>query len=539
MTSIAPVPSPVVVDGLVSDEKLRQLVALEAEYPELDFKRMLDLNDRCALVELAKDVGAMQVRGGYIVVGVDDNGKLTGELEASQKKLFDEANLVPKLVRYLPEPLEMRTRWFELDENNTVLIYVGPNPDGCAVFRVDGTCNENRNERVIFRQFDIFWRDGTRSVRVNQEGIREVFRRRLDRERAVWAVEHQQQLRADFENLRQAYASRAVSEAPIGALGLDLDPGTLASAALEAVRRDDTIPLRRLLSDARRRARELYSEGNEIGPDLEDLLDRLTCLAATFLEYEVNPWFERTLEALVDVYDLGLDQSGRSLDYSFAIDPADARTRLWLVVVERAYALGALAVRLERWDAVRQITLERPDHLSEYYHSWLRHGLTMASRARHLESQDEGGGSIRLSLLNLARQQVLRLACLRADGVRADDDELLDSLAQFDLLQALVAIANARSVSTGVFYTNFAAFRPDRVEPAVERLIRDREMRKMIFPLTDTDLALALNKLNEMASREGVATGFFGFQAEPIVRFINEHQPATPGQTALTEDDLR
>lgn len=54
---------PVVVDGIVSEEKLAELLALQAEYPELDYKETIDLSTTRGVVELAKDVGAMRVRG--------------------------------------------------------------------------------------------------------------------------------------------------------------------------------------------------------------------------------------------------------------------------------------------------------------------------------------------------------------------------------------------------------------------------------------------------------------------------------------------
>jgi hypothetical protein len=42
--------SPVVVDGVVLDEKLSELLALQTEYPELDFKRTVDVSitPRCS-----------------------------------------------------------------------------------------------------------------------------------------------------------------------------------------------------------------------------------------------------------------------------------------------------------------------------------------------------------------------------------------------------------------------------------------------------------------------------------------------------------
>jgi hypothetical protein len=54
--------SPVLPDGLITEEKLGHLLALGTEYPELDYKGTLDLSIRRGRdeVELAKDVGAMQ-----------------------------------------------------------------------------------------------------------------------------------------------------------------------------------------------------------------------------------------------------------------------------------------------------------------------------------------------------------------------------------------------------------------------------------------------------------------------------------------------
>jgi len=83
----------VVLDRRVDDEKIRELLALQAEQPELDFKRTLDLSVKRDEVELAKDVGAMQVRGGYVVVGADDHGNLTGAMDGSDPQQWDEANV--------------------------------------------------------------------------------------------------------------------------------------------------------------------------------------------------------------------------------------------------------------------------------------------------------------------------------------------------------------------------------------------------------------------------------------------------------------
>ncbi|WP_249645574.1 AlbA family DNA-binding domain-containing protein [Nocardia sputi] len=68
------------MDGRTDPEKLLELLANGAEDRELDYKRYLDLSSGAGMhtVELAKDCAAMAdlPRGGYIVVGAEDNGAI-------------------------------------------------------------------------------------------------------------------------------------------------------------------------------------------------------------------------------------------------------------------------------------------------------------------------------------------------------------------------------------------------------------------------------------------------------------------------------
>ena len=135
--------SPVVVDGIVSDEKVAELLALQAEYPELDYKSMIDLSSTAGEVELAKDVGAMRVRGGYILGGVDNNGVLTGQLDGTDTRLFDESRLVPKLQKYMAGPLQIRTNVVPRDGHPVPVIWVLPSPEGCTFMISDGQYEKN------------------------------------------------------------------------------------------------------------------------------------------------------------------------------------------------------------------------------------------------------------------------------------------------------------------------------------------------------------------------------------------------------------
>lgn len=514
--------NPVVLDGRVSDEKLSELLALQTEYPTLDFKRAIDLTTKRGLIELAKDVGAMQVMGGYIVAGVDDAGTVVGDMDGTNTKLFDEATLTPKLLQYLPAPLALRSRVLERDGHTVVLIFVGRHPSGCAIFERDGQYEKNGKPHIAFRKGDVFWRDGTRSVRITKEGFEEIIERRLAEEKRAWLEEHQQlrqQERAELSaEIEAAGVSRERARATLGAVNLDLDTDELARAVLELVRANDTVALVHLHEEALKRARSAIER--EEFEELAIVLDKLTCLAATFLRYQQREEFERVIATLAGIYALPSNEDlARRYAMNTFIDPTDPAPRVWLEIISRVYALGALAVRTRDWRALRTLTLQRPEHLTDYDANWLRHAITMISRAQHLKEQQS-------SLLSVARTQIDRLECLRADGIEPESDAALTSLAQFDLLSNVVAIDGAADATRRVFYTNFARFRQERIQPIADKLIADPEMRAVIFPREDAALALALHRIGQMAHEEGFRyDGFWGWNHTPVGEFIEQHLP--------------
>lgn len=84
----------IVPDGHTDPEKLRQLLAA-AEETHLDFKASLNFENKKDVLEFVKDVVAMANRppGGYIVIGVDDDGHPcipAGSLDKPEQ--FDGAN---------------------------------------------------------------------------------------------------------------------------------------------------------------------------------------------------------------------------------------------------------------------------------------------------------------------------------------------------------------------------------------------------------------------------------------------------------------
>jgi len=302
-----------------------------------------------------------------------------------------------------------------------------------------------------------------------------------------------------------------------------MEPGVLNIAALELVRDGDTIALQHLFNDAIARGRQAVDISDMDA--LCELLDRLTCLAATFLTLDQDDRVSDVIGVVARIYGMPLRPGdAERFGYSTQINPEEMAPQLWFQTLERLYGLGALAVRYEKWNALRTIGLQKPEGAAAYEKNWLRHALTMSARAGLLR-QVEDDLTVEVSLLVLARDQVARLACLRPDGLASTDDRILTSLAQFDALWNLVAIDDSGDASGRDFYPHFARLYASRVTPVVEQLLSDNDMRHALFRRSDADLATALQSVGALAQREGWRyDGFTGWGAR-ITEFVDANIP--------------
>ena len=504
----------VIVEPIVSEERLRQLLDEQAESGPLDYKSRCDLREKANLVELAKDIGAFQIDGGYVVVGADNQGRPSHEVTWDHSALFDEATLRAKLRKWLPEPLELLAGAHEINGDLFVLIYVGPSLDGFAVFQADGQSVKTAGKEVTaFRRGDVFARHGSASEPWSQSDIRRV----IDRLVAARKEEWRRSLATDFARLEAGTEGRRIASMTATALTWNLDAESFEAALVELLRTQDEIPVQMLLERLPAEAFELTRESVRL-PDLETLVDRLACLGGLALRLGRADLVELTVDTMVRVYDLG-----------FAIereagDPPITAPTLWLMILERVVALGALAVRKERWGAVRSLALRRgsADGWRHESSSWVRHGLTMAARSG-LFTEKQDGRDVERSLLSLAQRAIERNACLRAD-LPSGDERLLNSLCQFDALACLAVVAHAGRASRSDFYPSFARFYGHRTEPAFVRVIHDPVVREAICPLSDDELASAMRAIDEVARRASfLFSGWDGFTDERVLRFLDQH----------------
>ena len=502
----------VIVEPLVSEEKLRQLLDEQAESTSLDYKSACDLRQKGDVVEFAKDIGAMQIDGGFLVIGADDRGRPSNGVTSEHARVFDEAALRAKLRKWIPEEVDLMSAVHEIDGSRIVLVYVGPNRQGLAVFSADGQYVVGDRQVTAFRKGDVFARHGSASEPWNQTDIARVIERIIAGRKEEW----RRTLAVDFARLRVGAEARELAGAPAQALTWNLDSASFEAAVIEQLRVQDDVPLRLLLERLPAEAALLAQDKDRL-VDLPTLFDRLICIGALGLRLERPSVADAAIEAAGHVYDVGFSIEREPLSWEIAA-PA-----FWLNLLERIMALGALAVRKKNWDVVRQLATRRGETDDwRHFRTWLRHGLTMAARSR-LFNETEDGRDVERSLLSLAGRAAGQVSCLRPD-LPADDERLLNSLCQFDALAALAMIAETQSLSDSAFYPNFARFYTHRTEPAIARLLVDDAMRQAIFPLPDDMLASALRGLNSMAQREAFRfAGWDGFTDDRILRFIEKH----------------
>ncbi len=485
----------------MNDEKLQELLAFGAESPQLDFKETCDLSKTRDRVELAKDIGSMQVDGGYIVVGADSSGVLTGRFTREQAKLFDEARLRQILAKWVSAPFDILSAVHDLDGTPAAVVYVAPNPKGMCIFRADGQYQEGPGRTTtVFREGDVFVRDGSQSRRWQQPDIDRI----VDNIRASAKEQWRAELLDDFrELLQQGGAAQALARGPAAALTWQLDEDAFERVIIEQLRSGDTISLTLLLERMPADLDQLLSDLR--GEEATTLLDRITCLLVLALGVGRQDVFDLTLRALVHVYNLTFDAHG--MDRRL---PAPLPTnQLRLEVIERVMAVGAYAVRRRGWDAVRKLVLQRGSgrgFVDGFWTNWIRHAHTMAARAELFAKVDDQGRRSEVGLLSFVLATAARLACVRPDLPSqnvAEDDRLIDSVVRFDVLAMLTVLAFASGDRDFPYYPNFAGFYWHRFEPTLAELIDDEGMREALHPGADDQLRADIKQMLQWAQQEG------------------------------------
>jgi hypothetical protein len=515
--------SNVVVEPVVTAEKLRTLLAVGCEVSSLDFKQRVDLDDHGEVVELAKDVAAMRSCGGYLIIGADDHGNPTGLMVAALSEKFDEANLRQKLERFLHRT-DVLSAQHMIDGNHLVLLFVPRHQLGFTVIRAIGEYTKpGGGQKTVLRPGDVFVRRGTSSERWGEHDVQALLGPRDSSLRETHRAEFAEMVAA----IQTGAQGQAIASGPVQALVWQLDQGSFDGAVVELIRRNDLVPIRLLMIRLPGEAKSAAGRGDR--DVFGTILDRLVSVGALALTLDRADIAADVIECLTDVY-------GAPLEATLSLEARPlAQSVYWLDILSRVVALGGLAVVLKDWATVRMLAIQAsPD---SWYVSWLRHGLTIAARSnafpKTASGQEEQG-----AIIPLARRVVHHLPALRPYVVEDDGydpepsaeiaptDPILNSLCAFDALAALVVLTqiDPERFDAHQYYPSFGHYYSKRSEPYWARLLKDNAMRTALLPDAD-DAAVGMAMAGVADVAHSVVQGRWGLwevNEKAVGEFIQE-----------------
>jgi hypothetical protein len=490
----------VVVDGRVDREKLFELLAFEAEQEALDFKATLDLADPKHQVEHVKDLLAMMSlpAGGYIIVGVDNNGKPAIDQQPIDPKQFDSAVLQQKVSAYVDGRLSIVAAVHELQSEvgtrEVALIFAGPPPGLLPlVVTKQGQYERNggRKPEVVFRPGQVVVRDGTTTTRLAEHFWPRLLERYTERVKDDARRDVDALVRRIVEMLDdQRSAASGMGAEPSLAIDLGMDLETFAIAADALIEAGSLPRLTRFLLRADDALRAVAASGNLASAN--GLLDRLFALGESALLYGTSEQFDRVIDALARYY-----CAIPTLPDAVTNETPSERGRASAMfeVLSRLYVIGSLAVRQSRWEQLRSLVL-RPYEVNETYSyaSWIRHALTMSARAGVLRSKEndvEGA-----PVISRALQLMMESPELRPD-VRTIDPRtrarLYDSLCEFDILWCVVAQTATDRPDAMDFYPSSSEIDQVHANGAFTLIAKDRAARHLLLPAkSDQEIGTAL-----------------------------------------------
>lgn len=494
----------IVIDGRTDREKLAELLQLP-EQTHLEFKAKLDLNYKRDELNFVKDAVSMSNRppGGYILVGVDDDGALALPVgEIADRGLFDGARLGDTIRKYVEGEVHVVSQVHEVDGHEVVLIYLPHHRDGLPVpmSKLGQFVGPDGRQVVVFREGDVLVREGAKNTPLRHAHWNDLLSHRDQRLRG----ETRSQVDSLIADLAVALRAGGGTDPILVPLTLEMADDAFGEAVVLHLEAKTDIRLRQFLGQA------VALVGNV--DQRRGALDKITILTAQALYFERASVAEKAIDNLFDAYTrLGHGDAAARLD-----------------IITRVYVLGSLAVRLRQWAVVHDLALRPyPPNGSAYvYSSWIRHGQVDASRS-DLFPKDQGG-----LMISAARDLMSEHPVMRPDipdstvpdpGDLAHDDALFNSLCQFDILYCLIVAAEGQH--HGGAYPAASAMNQERADPAFEVVATDENARAAMFRTSDPrQTAEAMTQVFAGAERESLRFGGHWWSLpQGAQRFVSEH----------------
>jgi hypothetical protein len=496
----------VVPDGRTDRDKLDELLRA-SEGTRLDFKENLDLANPKDKLSLVKDLVAMSNRpgGGFILVGVDDSGKLSSQAGTLDRRSFDGANLRQVVGSFTEGEFEIHSQVHEVDDKEVILIAVEGHRDGLPVpmskiGQYDKPQSSGKpRSTVVFREGEVLLREGSENVTLKHHhwaGLLQA-RDQLIREQAQEAA----------NQLMAVFVSQMQTSPQTAPLSIDMPLEAFASSVASNLESGTRHRLDQVLLTAENYAKSAATPTESV----IGALDRITVIAAQSILHgeAADGTFKRSLSSLVTTY-------GQASEAGYA------GANLFLEILKRVYALGSLAVRMRRWTLVRQLVMVPVADGERPWPSWLRHGQIAAS---HTGLFDEAGAL----LISASRALVAAHPEMRPDlpddlapvvAVVNERDALMDSLCQFDALYCMLVAANP--VRQSAYYPSFSGLSPRRIDPVLIAIATQPDVREDLFPGVGTEQVRgAMGAVLTFANSErGLSGNFWSEPSEEVRDFL-------------------
>jgi hypothetical protein len=218
--------------------------------------------------------------------------------------------------------------------------------------------------------------------------------------------------------------------------------------------------------------------------DAQIVVHNLVAIIARAMLLSDRQLFDGGINAATQIWDLG----AREAMYSTPTPAFEAS--LWEGLGIELYALGGLAVRHEKWEEMRILTVQQPQTTGQ--ETWLRQGQVASTRAAVYEQSFLGLAAARLNALD---QEL-------------SENQRLEAVGRFDLLSGLI-ISETDSTR---FYPNAAEFSEALVEPLIIEKLRKRDtpLRQHVFAGNDVGLRDALRDYDAKARSQAAIMRYWG-----------------------------
>ena len=176
-----------VVEAELTPSKITEIFERRRESAKLDYKLLVDPSSRRDAVELTKDVVAMaNSAGGYILVGVRDDSTEVGIPDELLARI-DETTIRAQTGSYLATAVDLFVnKAVKRDGRRFAILTILRSRQSPLVFARDGQYTDGNRTVAVFRQGDVFVRHGSASERWNQDDVRTLYSRVVEREKERW-----------------------------------------------------------------------------------------------------------------------------------------------------------------------------------------------------------------------------------------------------------------------------------------------------------------------------------------------------------------